>query len=90
MLLFGLPLIAPWRAADFCRIGQADGATTVGPSRCRGETLRRTSLALPDQDRLWGPTILPDAPGSGESQPLPEYAQLGTGACRKFAAKHPA
>ena len=74
MLLFDTP-VAPWRAADSVALVKLLALQLSG--HLDAEVLRaRTSLALPDLDRL--ADILPDAPGSGIAA-LPEYAALVPG-----------
>ena len=74
MLLFDTP-VAPWRAADSVALVKLMALQLSG--HLDAEVLRaRTSLALPDLDRL--ADILPDAPGSGIAA-LPEYAALVPG-----------
>lgn len=71
MLLFDVP-IAPWRAADSVAMVKLMALQLSG--HLDAEVKRaRTSLALPDGDRL--ADILPDAPGSGIAA-LPEYTSL--------------
>ncbi|MBD3663182.1 penicillin acylase family protein [Sulfitobacter sp. TSTF-M16] len=71
MLLFNAPM-APWRPADSLAIVKLMGLQLSG--HLDAEVIRaRTSLILPDPDRLMD--ILPDAPGSGVAA-LPEYAQI--------------
>ncbi|KIN72341.1 penicillin acylase family protein [Sulfitobacter guttiformis] len=71
MFLFNAPM-APWRPADSIAIVKLMGLQLSG--HLDAEVIRaRTSLALPDQDRLRD--ILPDAPGAGVAA-LPEYASL--------------
>ena len=71
MLLFDAP-IAPWRPADSVAMVKLMALQLSG--HLDAEVKRaRTSLALPDADRLMD--ILPDAPGSGIAA-LPEYASL--------------
>ncbi len=83
MFLFNHP-IAPWQPADSIAILKLMGARLSG--HLQEEVLRaRTSLAIPDQDRLVD--ILPDAPGTGIAA-LPEYAALFPGLPR-FAAGAP-
>ena len=75
MLLFNAPM-APWRPADSIAITKLMAVQLSG--HLEAEVIRaRTSLALPDQDRLRD--ILPDSPGSGVAA-LPEYAALAPGA----------
>ena len=74
MLLFDVP-IAPWRAADSVAMVKLMALQLSG--HLDAEVKRaRTSLALPDADRL--ADILPDAPGSGIAA-LPEYTSLFPG-----------
>lgn len=83
MFLFNHP-VAPWQPADSIAILKLMGARLSG--HLQEEVLRaRTSLAIPDQDRLVD--ILPDAPGTGIAA-LPEYAALFPGLPR-FAAGAP-
>ena len=71
MFLFNAP-IAPWRPADSIAIIKLMGLKQSG--HLDAEVIRaRTSLALPDADRLRD--ILPDAPGTGVAA-LPAYASL--------------
>ncbi|MDF3413806.1 penicillin acylase family protein [Sulfitobacter sp. M57] len=71
MLLFNAPM-APWRPADSIAITKLMGVQLSG--HLQAEVIRaRTSLALPDEDRVRD--ILPDFPGSGVAA-LPEYAAL--------------
>ncbi|WP_295452060.1 penicillin acylase family protein, partial [uncultured Pseudophaeobacter sp.] len=88
MMLFNAPM-APWRPADSVAIVKLMGLQLSG--HLDAEVIRaRTSLVLPDADRLMD--ILPDAPGSGIAA-LPEYASLAPGAPRYAAntttARHP-
>ena len=77
MLVFRVPM-APWRPADSLAIVKLMGLQLSG--HLDAEVLRaRTSLILPDQDRL--ADILPDVPGSGIAA-LPEYSALAPGAPR--------
>ncbi|MEW9920805.1 penicillin acylase family protein [Marimonas sp. MJW-29] len=77
MLLFNAPM-APWRPADSIAITKLMGVQLSG--HLEAEVIRaRTSLALPDQDRL--KDILPDSPGQGVAA-LPEYQALVPGAPR--------
>ncbi|MCX8225746.1 MAG: penicillin acylase family protein [Sulfitobacter sp.] len=74
MLLFDAP-VAPWRPADSLAMVKLMALQLSG--HLDAEVKRaRTSLALPDQERLLD--ILPDAPGSGIAA-LPEYAALVPG-----------
>ncbi|UWR13689.1 penicillin acylase family protein [Sulfitobacter sp. M368] len=83
MLLFNAPM-APWRPADSVAIGKLMGLQLSG--HLEAEVIRaRSSLALPDADRL--SDILPDAPGTGVAA-LPEYAALVPGT-RQFSANIP-
>ncbi|APG46905.1 penicillin acylase family protein [Phaeobacter porticola] len=69
MFLFNVPM-APWQPADSIAVMKLMGLKLSG--HMQEEIMRaRTSLALPDPDRLMD--ILPDAPGSGVAA-LPEYA----------------
>lgn len=71
MFLFNAPM-APWRPADSIAIIKLMGLQLSG--HLDAEVIRaRTSLALPDADRLRD--ILPDAPGTGVAA-LPAYASL--------------
>tara|TARA_R110000850_G_scaffold15133_17_gene47524 strand:- start:581 stop:3049 length:2469 start_codon:yes stop_codon:yes gene_type:complete len=71
MFLFNAPM-APWRPADSIAIVKLMGLQLSG--HLDAEVIRaRTSLALPDADRLRD--ILPDAPGTGVAA-LPQYASL--------------
>lgn len=80
MLLFNAPM-APWRPADSLAIIKLMGLQLSG--HLDAEVVRaRTSLALPDENRL--ADLLPDAPGTGIAA-LPEYASLVPGVPR-FAA----
>ena len=88
MMLFNAPM-APWRPADSVAIVKLMGLQLSG--HLDAEVIRaRTSLVLPDADRLMD--ILPDAPGPGIAA-LPEYASLAPGAPRYAAntttARHP-
>ncbi|APZ54378.1 penicillin acylase family protein [Salipiger abyssi] len=72
--LFNAP-VAPWQPADSIALVKLMALQLSG--QFRDEILRaRTSLLLPDPDRL--ADILPDAPGSGTAA-LPEYASLFPG-----------
>ncbi|GLQ26673.1 penicillin acylase family protein [Sulfitobacter pacificus] len=83
MLLFNAPM-APWRPADSVAITKLMGVQLSG--HLQGEVIRaRTSLALPDEDRVRD--ILPDFPGTGVAA-LPEYASLAPGV-RRHAANIP-
>ena len=74
MLLFNAPM-APWRPADSIAIVKLMAVQLSG--HLQAEVMRaRTSLALPDQERL--ADILPDSPGAGIAA-LPEYAALVPG-----------
>ncbi|MFU1683130.1 penicillin acylase family protein [Phaeobacter piscinae] len=71
MFLFNVPM-APWQPADSIAVMKLMGLKLSG--HMQEEILRaRTSLALPDPERL--KDILPDAPGNGVAA-LPEYAAL--------------
>ncbi|MBB3994502.1 penicillin amidase [Sulfitobacter undariae] len=71
MFLFNAPM-APWRPADSIAIVKLMAMQMSG--HLDAEVIRaRTSLALPDADRLRD--ILPDAPGTGVAA-LPRYAAL--------------
>ncbi|MFS4583284.1 penicillin acylase family protein [Phaeobacter sp. C3_T13_0] len=71
MFLFNVPM-APWQPADSIAVMKLMGLKLS--SHMKEEILRaRTSLALPDPDRLQD--ILPDAPGKAITA-LPEYATL--------------
>ena len=71
MFLFNAPM-APWRPADSIAIVKLMAMQMSG--HLDAEVIRaRTSLALPDADRLRD--ILPDAPGTGVAA-LPRYATL--------------
>ena len=84
MWMFNAPM-APWRPADSVAIVKLMGLQLSG--HLDAEVIRaRTSLVLPDADRL--ADILPDAPGSGIAA-LPEYAQLAPGAARYAANTTP-
>ncbi len=73
--LFNAPL-APWQPADSLAIIKLMALQLSG--HLSEEVLRaRTSLLLPDEDRL--ADLLPDIPGQGVAA-LPEYAQLVPGA----------
>lgn len=77
MLMFNAPM-APWSPADSVAIVKLMGLQLSG--HLEAEVIRaRTSLALPDQNRLVD--ILPDAPGSGIAA-LPKYASLAPGVNR--------
>ena len=83
MLLFNAPM-APWRPADSVAIGKLMGLQLSG--HLEAEVIRaRSSLALPDADRL--SDILPDAPGTGVAA-LPEYAALVPGT-KRYSANLP-
>ncbi|MCR8549709.1 penicillin acylase family protein [Salipiger sp. P9] len=72
--VFNAP-IAPWQPADSIALIKLMSLQLSG--QFRDEILRaRTSLLLPDPDRL--ADILPDAPGSGIAA-LPDYASLFPG-----------
>ncbi|WP_407493373.1 penicillin acylase family protein [Pseudooceanicola sp. MF1-13] len=74
LFLFNAP-VAPWTPADTIAMGKLMALQLTG--HLGNEVLRaRTSLALPDPDRLVD--IMPDAPGSGIAA-LPEYAALFPG-----------
>ena len=84
MWMFNAPM-APWRPADSVAIVKLMGLQLSG--HLDAEVIRaRTSLVLPDGDRLLD--ILPDAPGSGIAA-LPEYAELAPGAARYAANTTP-
>jgi len=71
MFVFGAP-ISPWRPADSLSIIKLMALQLSG--HLEEEVLRaRTSLLLPDEDRL--NDILPTAPGTGVAM-LPKYAAL--------------
>ncbi len=75
---------APWQPSDSIAVQKLMALQLTG--HMQFEVLRaRTSLALPDQNRLVD--ILPDAPGSGVAA-LPEYASLVPGAPR-YAESRP-
>lgn len=74
MFLFSNP-IAPWQPGDSLALVKLMALQLSG--HMSAEILRaRTSLALPDPDRI--KDILPDAPGTGTAA-LPEYAALFPG-----------
>lgn len=74
MMLFNAPM-APWRPADSIAINKL--LAVQSSNHLEAEVIRaRTSLALPDADRL--NDILPASPGSGVAA-LPEYATLAPG-----------
>ncbi|MGR3445753.1 MAG: penicillin acylase family protein [Thalassococcus profundi] len=82
--LFNAP-IAPWQPADSIAIVKLMALQLSG--HLGDEVLRaRTSLQLPDEDRL--ADILPDIPGQGLAA-LPEYSALFPAGAR-FAAATPA
>ncbi|MEP5152024.1 penicillin acylase family protein [Planktotalea sp.] len=71
MFLFGAP-VSPWRPTDSLAVIKLMALQLSG--HLQDEVLRaRTSLVLPDEDRL--SDILPDIPGTGVAA-LPEYAAL--------------
>ncbi|MEM1274008.1 MAG: penicillin acylase family protein [Pseudomonadota bacterium] len=75
------PEIAPWRPADSVAVSTMMALQLA--SQHEEEILRaRTSLALPDQDRLQD--LLPDAPGTGVMA-LPEFAALFDASPPRFA-----
>lgn len=74
LFLFNAP-IAPWTAADSLAMGKIMALQLSG--HMANEVMRaRTSLALPDPERLRD--IMPDAPGAGIAA-LPEYAAMFPG-----------
>ncbi len=71
MMIFNAPM-APWRPADSIAINKL--MAVQSSHHLKAEVIRaRTSLALPDPERL--EDILPDSPGTGVAA-LPEYASL--------------
>ncbi|MEZ5675418.1 MAG: penicillin acylase family protein [Thalassovita sp.] len=81
MFLFNAP-IAPWTPADSVALVKLMAVQLSG--QLDTEVLRaRTSLALPNPDRL--PDILPDAPGAGVAA-LPSYASLMDSPLPRYAA----